>query len=71
MNVPSLDIGEALNLFKSETQGLNPPYRGQRLGQHRFIRSIHNSFARYSIPKPKLQSLKANLKIKENGYAEC
>jgi ubiquitin carboxyl-terminal hydrolase L5 len=46
MNVPDVDLGDALNSFKEETKKLKPPYRGERLGYNEFIRSIHNSFAR-------------------------
>ena len=46
MNVPKIDLGENLSVFKAETKGLKPAYRGQALGENEFIRYIHNSFAR-------------------------
>ncbi|TVY43866.1 Ubiquitin carboxyl-terminal hydrolase isozyme L5 [Lachnellula occidentalis] len=46
MNVPEINLGEALASFKQNTQGLKPAYRGQRLSQNDSIRYIHNSFAR-------------------------
>jgi ubiquitin carboxyl-terminal hydrolase L5 len=45
MNVPKIDLGEKLGTFKAETKGLKPAYRGQELGDNKFIRNIHNSFA--------------------------
>ena len=49
MNVPGLDLGDKLQTFKEATRKLKPPYRGKRLGEHDFIRGVHNSFARYVI----------------------
>lgn len=46
MNVEEIDLGEELGKFKSSTQQLKPAYRGKSLGEHGFIRNIHNSFAR-------------------------
>ncbi|RDL32468.1 uncharacterized protein BP5553_08924 [Venustampulla echinocandica] len=46
MNVPEINLGDVLSVFKKHTQGLKPAYRGQRLGCNDFIRSIHNSFVR-------------------------
>ncbi|KAK0101503.1 hypothetical protein ONS95_006671 [Cadophora gregata] len=61
MNVPGLDFGEDLQTFKEATEKLKPPYRGKRLGENGFIRSIHNSFAR------KIDILNADLLLK-NEY---
>ncbi|PVH71847.1 cysteine proteinase [Cadophora sp. DSE1049] len=58
MNIPGLDLGENLQAFKEATQKLKPPYRGKRLGEHDFIRGIHNSFAR------KIDILNADLLLK-------
>jgi ubiquitin carboxyl-terminal hydrolase L5 len=49
MNVPDIDLGEALGTFKAESMNLKPPYRGKKLGSDAFIRNIHNSFARYAL----------------------
>lgn len=49
MNIPGIDLGEALTAFKAETEKLKAPYRGKLLGSNAFIRNIHNSFARYAL----------------------
>ncbi|KAG9249168.1 ubiquitin carboxyl-terminal hydrolase [Calycina marina] len=46
MNSPEVDVGNNMVAFKAETQKVKPSIRGQKLGQHEFIRNIHNSFAR-------------------------
>ena len=46
MNIPDLDLGDALEAFKESTRLLKPPYRGQALSRDEFIRNIHNSFLR-------------------------
>jgi ubiquitin carboxyl-terminal hydrolase L5 len=46
MNVPDIDLGDALKTFKESTRLLKPPYRGQALSHNDFIRNIHNSFLR-------------------------
>ncbi|TVY80856.1 Ubiquitin carboxyl-terminal hydrolase [Lachnellula suecica] len=46
MNVPEINLGEALGSFKETTRGLKPAYRGQRLSDNESIRNVHNSFAR-------------------------
>ncbi|TAQ84598.1 hypothetical protein B7494_g7083 [Chlorociboria aeruginascens] len=46
MNVPEIDLGNAIQTFKEATLPLKPAYRGQRLGCDDFIRMVHNSFAR-------------------------
>lgn len=51
MNSPELELGPELQAFKQATKDLSPPLRGYRLSTSTFIRSIHNSFARYvSLP---------------------
>jgi hypothetical protein len=49
MNIPEINLGDALSTFKAETRRLKPPYRGKKLGCDAFIRNIHNSFARYEL----------------------
>jgi ubiquitin carboxyl-terminal hydrolase L5 len=46
MNVPEIDLGDALEAFKESTQFMKPPYRGQALSHDDFIRNVHNSFLR-------------------------
>jgi ubiquitin carboxyl-terminal hydrolase L5 len=46
MNIPDVDLGDALKAFKESTRLMNPPNRGQALSGDDFIRNIHNSFLR-------------------------
>lgn len=46
MNAPDVELGEVLTQFKKETKQLKPAYRGKSLSENKFIRTIHNSFAR-------------------------
>lgn len=46
MNVPDINVGEALATFKANTKAVHPAYRGRQLSEDDFIRNIHNSFAR-------------------------
>jgi ubiquitin carboxyl-terminal hydrolase L5 len=46
-----LDLGDKLREFKAETIDLNPVMRGNRLSNDSFIRTIHNSFARFVSPR--------------------
>lgn len=45
-NVPSVDIGQQLRLFKNETRDMSPFARGEAISESTFIRQTHNSFAR-------------------------
>jgi ubiquitin carboxyl-terminal hydrolase L5 len=51
MNVPDINLGDALKTFKESTRLLKPPYRGQALSHNDFIRNIHNSFLRSVNPE--------------------
>lgn len=46
MNAEGIGLGEEMQRFKDETADLIPPHRGTALAQNRFIRKIHDSFAR-------------------------
>lgn len=46
MNQDVLELGDELEKFKASTMDLSPPMRGYELGKNRFLRAIHNRFAR-------------------------
>lgn len=46
MNRPSIDIGEHLRQFKDATTNFSPYHRGMGFASFRFVKQIHNSFAK-------------------------
>lgn len=48
MNAEGLALGEKLRKFKQESMGLSPPLRGNLITNSAWIRTAHNSFARYA-----------------------
>ncbi|KAL1852499.1 hypothetical protein VTK73DRAFT_9182 [Phialemonium thermophilum] len=46
MNAAEVKLGDKLRAFKAETQHLAPPLRGWLVSNNKWIRKIHNSFAR-------------------------
>lgn len=46
MNIPNLELGPKLNQFKDFTLPLDPVCRGDAIADFKFLRTIHNSFAR-------------------------
>lgn len=46
MNSPSIDLGEHLDQFKDSTTDLSPYHRGTAFASFRFVKQIHNSFAK-------------------------
>ena len=46
MNAVDIDLGDQLLKFKEDTKDLSTPLRGHSISTNKFIRSIHNSFAR-------------------------
>ncbi|KAH7138301.1 ubiquitin carboxyl-terminal hydrolase [Dendryphion nanum] len=46
MNAPNVNIGENLNEFKKFTADLKPFHRGEALASFKFVKRIHNSFAK-------------------------
>lgn len=49
MNAEGLALGEKLRKFKQESMELSPPLRGNLITNSAWIRTAHNSFARYVI----------------------
>lgn len=43
---PDIDVGERMRQFKSFTQDMTPPQRGQTFAIWDFVKKIHNSFAK-------------------------
>ena len=48
MNAHDVELGDKLQEFKAKTADLEPPLRGWLLCNNKWIRMIHNSFARYA-----------------------
>ncbi|OAA73648.1 ubiquitin carboxyl-terminal hydrolase [Cordyceps fumosorosea ARSEF 2679] len=46
MNHTAIDLGSELRIFKEATAGMSTAVRGYELGRNKFIRKMHNSFAR-------------------------
>jgi ubiquitin carboxyl-terminal hydrolase L5 len=46
MNAPHVELGNQLREFKEATQNLSTVLRGHEVSNNKFMRSIHNSFAR-------------------------
>lgn len=46
MNAQGVELGDRLQEFKTATADLPPPLRGWLLCNNKWIRMIHNSFAR-------------------------
>lgn len=45
-NIPDLELGENLQAFKEFTKDFTPALRGDAIANFRFVKEIHNSFAR-------------------------
>jgi ubiquitin carboxyl-terminal hydrolase L5 len=45
-NVPSIQLGHELAVFKEQTSQMKPARRGEKVCHFDHVRSIHNSFAR-------------------------
>jgi ubiquitin carboxyl-terminal hydrolase L5 len=47
MNAEGLALGQKLRKFKQDSMGLSPPLRGNLITNSAWIRTAHNSFARW------------------------
>ncbi|KAI9743281.1 MAG: hypothetical protein M1818_003127 [Claussenomyces sp. TS43310] len=63
LNIPKINLGETLQCFKDFTQSMSPPLRGYTVGNHDFLRKIHNSFAR------RMDTLSADLSMSNSANA--
>lgn len=45
-NVPNIELGDNLQAFKDFTKDFTPALRGDAIANFRFVKEIHNSFAR-------------------------
>lgn len=46
-NIPHAELGPQLQSFKDFTQTFPPAIRGDSIANFQFVKTIHNSFARY------------------------
>lgn len=51
-NVPGLELGDNLQAFKDFTKNFTPALRGDAIANFRFVKEIHNSFARSVLVTP-------------------
>lgn len=59
MNIPEIDIGDAIEDLKRQTpSGTSPLFKGQAVKNCEFVRKVHNSFARKSDLFTQVKELK-------------
>ncbi|MCJ1429256.1 hypothetical protein MMC29_007169 [Sticta canariensis] len=63
-NVPDIDLGDNLQAFKDFTREFTPALRGDAIANFRFVKEIHNSFAR------KMDILNGDLQLKNDAKAK-
>lgn len=51
-NVPEIELGDSLQAFKEFTKDFTPALRGDAIANFRFVKEIHNSFARSVLITP-------------------
>lgn len=51
-NVPDIELGDNLQAFKDFTKEFTPALRGDAIANFRFVKEIHNSFARSVLINP-------------------
>ena len=51
-NIPEVDLGEHLSQFKDFTGDFPPVLRGDAISNFKFVKRIHNSFARSAAALP-------------------
>ncbi|MCJ1468707.1 hypothetical protein MMC07_007337 [Pseudocyphellaria aurata] len=63
-NAPEIDLGENLQAFKDFTKDFTPALRGDAIANFKFVKDIHNSFAR------KMDVLNGDLQLKNDAEAK-
>lgn len=51
-NVPDIELGDNLQAFKDFTKDFTPALRGDAIANFKFVKDIHNSFARLVLITP-------------------